>query len=77
MKTFGVTATDVSSLFAVVFFGVEPHLKIIKQLGSSSGEDWDFRINWYAFLERFCGGFDTTASQVGYATTAQTSSTSN
>jgi len=48
----------------------------IADIGSNSGSGLDF-INGYAFLERFYSVFDTTNSQVGFATTQFTTSTSN
>jgi pepsin A len=47
-----------------------------EQIGTNSGQGLDF-INGYAFLERFYTVYDTTNSQVGFATTAQTTATSN
>ncbi|KAG2136371.1 aspartic peptidase domain-containing protein [Suillus bovinus] len=49
---------------------------IINDLGTPSGEGLDF-INGYTFLERFYSIFDTTNSQVGFATTAYTTATTN
>ncbi|KAF7982214.1 hypothetical protein HWV62_29404 [Athelia sp. TMB] len=49
---------------------------IVSDLGSSSGSGLDF-INGYVFLERFYTVFDSTNSQVGFATTTYTTSTSN
>jgi len=52
------------------------YFKNTKQIGSNSGQGLDF-IDGYTFLERFYSVFDTTNKRVGFATTAQTSSTSN
>ncbi|KZT02222.1 acid protease [Laetiporus sulphureus 93-53] len=49
---------------------------VISSTGTPSGEGLDF-INGYTFLERFYSVFDTTNSRVGFATTADTNSTSN
>ncbi|KAH7929466.1 acid protease [Leucogyrophana mollusca] len=49
---------------------------IVNSIGTPSGEGLDF-INGYAFLERFYSVFDTTNSQLGFATTEYTESTSN
>ncbi|KAH9913362.1 aspartic peptidase A1 [Fomitopsis serialis] len=49
---------------------------VVNDIGSVSGEGLDF-INGYAFLERFYSVFDTTNSQVGFATTSYTNATSN
>ncbi|KAH9913361.1 aspartic peptidase domain-containing protein [Fomitopsis serialis] len=49
---------------------------VVSDIGGESGEGLDF-INGYAFLERFYSVFDTTNSQVGFATTPYTSATSN
>ncbi|KAF7982229.1 hypothetical protein HWV62_29434 [Athelia sp. TMB] len=49
---------------------------IASDIGTNSGTGLDF-INGYAFLERFYSVFDTTNSQVGFATTQYTTSTSN
>ncbi|KAG2098734.1 aspartic peptidase domain-containing protein [Suillus discolor] len=49
---------------------------IVNNLGTPSGEGLDF-INGYTFLERFYSVFDTTNSQVGFATTAYTNATTN
>ncbi|KAF7980823.1 hypothetical protein HWV62_36446 [Athelia sp. TMB] len=49
---------------------------VASDIGSNSGSGLDF-INGYAFLERFYSVFDTTNSQVGFATTQYTTSTSN
>ncbi|KZT33268.1 family A1 protease [Sistotremastrum suecicum HHB10207 ss-3] len=49
---------------------------IVGDLGSNSGEGLDF-INGYGFLERYYSVFDTTNKRVGFATTSQTTSTSN
>ncbi|KIM75788.1 hypothetical protein PILCRDRAFT_78455 [Piloderma croceum F 1598] len=48
----------------------------IADIGANSGSGLDF-INGYTFLERFYSVFDTTNSQVGFATTQYTTSTSN
>jgi hypothetical protein len=47
-----------------------------KQLGSASGEGFDF-INGYTFLERFYSVFDTSHARVGFASTAHTFATTN
>ncbi|KAG1864670.1 aspartic peptidase domain-containing protein [Suillus subalutaceus] len=49
---------------------------IVSSIGTPSGEGLDF-INGYTFLERFYSVFDTTTSQVGFATTAYTDATTN
>ena len=49
---------------------------IISDLGSNSGQGLDF-INGYTFLERFYSVFDTTNNQLGFATTAFTTATTN
>ncbi|KAJ7109925.1 aspartic peptidase A1 [Mycena epipterygia] len=49
---------------------------VVADIGSNSGEGLDF-INGYAFLERFYSVFDTANSQVGFATTAFTTATTN
>ncbi|OAX43684.1 acid protease [Rhizopogon vinicolor AM-OR11-026] len=49
---------------------------IVSNLGSPTGSGVDF-INGYFFLQRFYSVFDTTNSQVGFATTAYTNATSN
>ncbi|KAG2044362.1 aspartic peptidase domain-containing protein [Suillus americanus] len=49
---------------------------IVNSIGTPSGEGFDF-INGYTFLERFYSVFDTTNSQVGFATTAYTTATTN
>jgi hypothetical protein len=49
---------------------------IVNSIGTPSGEGLDF-INGYTFLERFYTVLDTTNSQVGFATTAYTSATTN
>ncbi|KAG1834412.1 aspartic peptidase domain-containing protein [Suillus variegatus] len=49
---------------------------VVNDLGTPSGEGLDF-INGYTFLERFYSVFDTTHSQVGFATTAYTDATTN
>ncbi|KAG2062196.1 hypothetical protein BDR06DRAFT_868604, partial [Suillus hirtellus] len=49
---------------------------VVNDLGTPSGEGLDF-INGYTFLERFYAVFDTTNSQVGFATTAYTDATTN
>ncbi|KIM81488.1 hypothetical protein PILCRDRAFT_71813, partial [Piloderma croceum F 1598] len=49
---------------------------IVGDIGTNSGAGLDF-INGYAFLERFYSVFDTSNSRVGFATTAQTTATSN
>ena len=46
------------------------------QLGSASGEGFDF-INGYNFMQRFYTVFDTTNSQIGFATTQYTNSQAN
>jgi hypothetical protein len=49
---------------------------IVSSIGAPSGEGLDF-INGYTFLERFYSVFDTTNSQVGFATTEYTTATTN
>ncbi|KAG1851515.1 aspartic peptidase domain-containing protein [Suillus tomentosus] len=49
---------------------------IVSSTGSSSGSGDDF-TNGYCFLERFYSVFDTTNSQVGFATTEYTYATTN
>ncbi|KAG2368809.1 aspartic peptidase domain-containing protein [Suillus spraguei] len=49
---------------------------VVNSIGTPSGEGLDF-INGYTFLERFYAVFDTTHSQVGFATTAYTDATTN
>ncbi|KAG1830699.1 aspartic peptidase domain-containing protein [Suillus subalutaceus] len=49
---------------------------VVNSIGTPSGEGLDF-INGYTFLERFYSVFDTTNSQVGFATTAYTDATTN
>ncbi|EIW80819.1 acid protease [Coniophora puteana RWD-64-598 SS2] len=49
---------------------------IVSDIGTQSGQGLDF-INGYAFLERYYSVYDTTNSQVGFATTANTDATSN
>ncbi|KAG2097923.1 aspartic peptidase domain-containing protein [Suillus discolor] len=49
---------------------------VISSSGSSSGSGNDF-MNGYCFLERFYSVFDTTNSQVGFATTEYTYATTN
>ncbi|KAJ7459167.1 aspartic peptidase A1 [Mycena galericulata] len=49
---------------------------VVADLGSDSGEGLDF-INGYAFLERFYSVFDTANQQIGFATTAFTTATTN
>lgn len=49
---------------------------VIADLGSNSGSGLDF-INGYSFLQRFYSVYDTSNSQVGFATTSSTSATSN
>ncbi|KAG1789276.1 acid protease [Suillus plorans] len=49
---------------------------IVSSTGSSSGSGNDF-TNGYCFLERFYSVFDTTNSQVGFATTEYTYATTN
>jgi len=49
---------------------------VVSDVGNDSGSGLDF-INGYAFLERFYSVFDTTNGQLGFATTSQTTSTSN
>lgn len=49
---------------------------IVGDLGTPSGEGFDF-VNGYTFLERFYTVFDTTNSQVGFATTPNTNATTN
>ncbi|KAG2359984.1 aspartic peptidase domain-containing protein [Suillus spraguei] len=44
---------------------------VVNSIGTPSGEGLDF-INGYTFLERFYSVFDTTNTQVGFATTAYT-----
>lgn len=51
-------------------------LLVLAQTGSDSGEGLDF-TNGYALLERFYSVFDTTRQRVGFATTAQTTATTN
>ncbi|KAG2032340.1 aspartic peptidase domain-containing protein, partial [Suillus americanus] len=47
---------------------------VVNSIGTPSGEGLDF-INGYTFLERFYSVFDTTNSQVGFATTTYTDAT--
>ena len=49
---------------------------VVSDIGSNSGQGLDF-INGYAFLERFYSVFDTTNSQIGFASTSYTDATSN
>ncbi|KAJ7467842.1 aspartic peptidase A1 [Mycena galericulata] len=49
---------------------------VVADLGSDSGEGLDF-INGYTFLERYYSVFDTANKQVGFATTAFTTATTN
>lgn len=49
---------------------------IVNDLGTPSGEGLDF-INGQTFIERFYSVFDTTNSQVGFATTEYTDATTN
>ncbi|KAJ6606850.1 aspartic peptidase A1 [Mycena sp. CBHHK59/15] len=49
---------------------------IVANLGTPSGQGFDF-VNGFAFLERFYSVFDTTNKQVGFATTAFTTATTN
>ncbi|KAG2114836.1 acid protease [Suillus clintonianus] len=49
---------------------------VVADIGSNSGSGLDF-INGYCFLERFYSVYDTTNSQVGFATTEYTYATSN
>ncbi|KAG2101599.1 acid protease [Suillus discolor] len=49
---------------------------VVSSSGSSSGSGDDF-TNGYCFLERFYSVFDTTNSQVGFATTEYTYATTN
>ncbi|KAG8219573.1 aspartic proteinase [Butyriboletus roseoflavus] len=49
---------------------------IVNDLGSPSGQGLDF-IDGQSFLERFYSVFDTTYSQVGFATTTYTDATTN
>ncbi|KAG9314123.1 aspartic peptidase domain-containing protein [Chiua virens] len=49
---------------------------IVNSLGTPSGEGLDF-INGQSFIERFYSVFDTTNSQVGFATTSYTDATTN
>ncbi|KII85185.1 hypothetical protein PLICRDRAFT_334879 [Plicaturopsis crispa FD-325 SS-3] len=49
---------------------------VVADLGSNSGEGLDF-IDGYTFLERYYSVFDTSNSQVGFASTAFTDSESN
>ncbi|KAJ7201369.1 family A1 protease [Mycena pura] len=49
---------------------------IVADIGSSSGSGLDF-INGMTFLERFYSVYDTTNRQVGFATTAYTTATTN
>jgi len=49
---------------------------VVSDIGSNSGSGLDF-INGYTFLERYYSVFDTTNSQVGFATTSNTDATSN
>ncbi|KAG1822110.1 acid protease [Suillus variegatus] len=49
---------------------------VVSSTGSSSGSGDDF-TNGYCFLERFYSVFDTTNSQVGFATTEYTYATTN
>jgi hypothetical protein len=64
---------DVSDLCAQYYMKLRC---IATQLGSESGEGFDF-INGYHFMERFYIVFDTTNSQVGFATTQYTDSQAN
>ena len=52
------------------------HICLTLQLGSNSGEGFDF-INGYTFLERYYSVFDTTNNRVGFASTSETFSTIN
>ena len=49
---------------------------VASDLGSNSGQGLDF-INGYSWIERFYVAYDVTDSQVGFATTEYTTSTSN
>ncbi|KAH0838084.1 aspartic proteinase [Lanmaoa asiatica] len=49
---------------------------IVNNLGTPSGQGLDF-IDGQSFLERFYSVFDTTNSQVGFATTSYTDATTN
>ncbi|EIW80816.1 acid protease [Coniophora puteana RWD-64-598 SS2] len=49
---------------------------VVSDIGTDSGSGLDF-INGYTFLERYYSVFDTTNSQVGFATTSNTDATSN
>ncbi|TFK52340.1 acid protease [Heliocybe sulcata] len=49
---------------------------VVSDLGSQSGSGLDF-INGFAFLQRFYSVYDTTNSQVGFATTQYTDATTN
>ncbi|KAI5119243.1 hypothetical protein M0805_008794 [Coniferiporia weirii] len=49
---------------------------IVSDLGASSVEGFSF-VNGFVFLERFYSVFDTTNSQVGFASTAHTLDTTN
>ncbi|THH06185.1 hypothetical protein EW145_g4262 [Phellinidium pouzarii] len=49
---------------------------VVADIGTDSGQGLDF-VNGYTFLERFYSVFDTSNSQVGFATTSHTSDTSN
>ncbi|KAF8504170.1 aspartic peptidase domain-containing protein, partial [Gautieria morchelliformis] len=49
---------------------------IVQDIGTNSGQGLDF-INGFTFLQRFYSVFDTPNQQVGFATTPQTTATSN
>ncbi|KIJ58536.1 hypothetical protein HYDPIDRAFT_34065, partial [Hydnomerulius pinastri MD-312] len=49
---------------------------VVSDIGTNSGSGLDF-INGYTFLERYYSVFDTTNSQVGFATTGYTDATTN
>jgi len=51
-------------------------LGVVNDLGTDSGEGFDF-VNGQTFLERFYSVFDTTNNRVGFATTPNTTATSN
>jgi Eukaryotic aspartyl protease len=62
--------------FFLVWRGNQIFNNLSKQIGSNSGKGLDF-INGYTFLERFYSVYDTSNKRVGFATTAQTTATSN
>jgi len=74
----GLARAFISSLVMWVPYWIFiPQLLITtEQIGSNFGRGFDF-INGYTFLERFYSVYDTTNSRVGFATTAQTTATSN